>query len=260
MDGAEGSVSVAVLGPFTVTVGGVEVSLPAWRSRQARTLVKVLAAHRGRVVTRARLCDLLWPDDDPNRTGHRLSVLLATVRGVLDPAKAWSPDRFIAADQFGLRLDLTAVILDVDVLLRDAAHASALLESGDEHRAGEVLAHVDALYHGEAFEDETDEWADALREEARAAWVRSVRRLATLQSRGGRGGDALGIFVRLLSIDPYDEQVHQRLVTSLVRAGRHGEARRAFERWHRAMAEIDAPLPDPRVVDRRRRGHGRGPF
>ena len=248
-EGADGSVSVAVLGPFTVTVGGVEVPLPAWRSRQARTLVKVLAAHRGRVVTRARLCDLLWPDDDPARTGHRLSVLLATVRGVLDPAKAWPPDRFVTADQFGVRLDLSAVALDADVLLRDAAHASALLESGDEHRAREVLAHVDALYRGEAFEDETDEWADALREETRAAWVRSVRRLATLQSRGGRGGDALGILVRLLSIDPYDEQVHRRLVTTLMRAGRYGEARRAFERWRRAMAEIDAPLPDPHLVE-----------
>ena len=62
-------VSVAVLGPFTVTVEGAEVPLPAWRSRQARTLVKILAAHRGRVVTRARLCDLLWPDDDPATHG-----------------------------------------------------------------------------------------------------------------------------------------------------------------------------------------------
>ncbi len=247
-DGAEGTVAVAVLGPFTVTVAGTEVPLPAWRSRQARTLVKILAAHRGRVVTRARLCDLLWPDDDPARTGHRLSVLLATVRGVLDPAKAWPPDRFVAADQFGVRLDLSTVVLDADLLLRDADHATALLDSHDDERAREVLTHVDALYRGEAFEDESDEWAGPLREEVRAAWVRSVRRLATLRSREGRGAEALGIFVRLLSIDPYDEQVHRHLVTMLVRAGRHGEARRAFERWHDAMAEIDAPLPDRRVV------------
>ena len=86
--------------------------LPAWRSKQARTLVKILAAYRGRVVTRARLCDLLWPDDEPARTGHRLSVLLATVRGVLDPAKAWPPDHYIDADSSGLRLDLGAVVLD----------------------------------------------------------------------------------------------------------------------------------------------------
>ena len=247
-DGQGGKVSIAVLGPFTVTVEGAEVPLPAWRSRQARTLVKILAAHRGRVVTRARLCDLLWPDDDPARTGHRLSVLLATVRGVLDPGRAWPADRYLTADQSGVRLDLGAVVLDADVLLRDAAHASALLESGDSGRAREVLSHVDELYRGEAFEDECEEWADGLREEVRAAWARSVRRLATLQSRGGRGGDALGILARLLAVDPYDEQVHRRLVAGLVRAGRHGEARRAFDRWCRAMREIDAPPPDPRAV------------
>ena len=75
-----------------------------------------------------------------------------------------------------------------------------------------------------------------------------MRRLANLQLREGRGPEALGLFARLLSIDPYDEQVHRRLVTSLVRAGRHGEARRAFERWRQAMAEIDAPLPEPGVL------------
>jgi DNA-binding SARP family transcriptional activator len=248
-DGLGGIVTVAVLGPFSVTVDGEEVPLQAWRSRQARTLVKILAAHRGRVVTRDRLCDLLWPDDDPARTGHRLSVLLATVRGVLDPAKAWPADRYIAADQCGLRLDLRSVVLDAEMLLRDAAHASALIERGDAGRAREVLAHVDELYRGEAFEDELEDWATGLREEVRAAWGRSVRRLANLQLREGRGPEALGLFARLLTVDPYDEQVHRRLVTGLVRAGRHGEARRAFDRWCRAMQDIDAPLPDPRDVD-----------
>ena len=73
--------------------------------------------------------------------------------------------------------------------------------------------------------------------------------MPSLQSRDGRGAEALGIFVRLLAVDPYDEQMHRRLVTGLVRAGRHGEARRAFDRWCQAMQEIDAPLPDPRAVE-----------
>jgi hypothetical protein len=34
-----------------------------------------------------------------------------------------------------------------------------------------------------------------------------------------------------------------------VRAGRHGEARRAFERWRLAMRDIDAPAPDPRLLE-----------
>ena len=77
-------VAIGVLGGFTVSVNGQPVPLTAWRSRQARTLVKILAARRGRPLTRAYVCELLWPDDDPLKTGHRLSVLLTTVRGVLD--------------------------------------------------------------------------------------------------------------------------------------------------------------------------------
>ena len=241
----DGRITVSVLGPFTVGVQGHPVALPQWRSKQARTFVKILAAQRGRVVTRERLCDLLWPDDDPARTGHRLSVLLTTVRGVLDPSKAWPPDRYVVADQHGLRLALDTVVLDADLLLREAAHAVALLDAGDRERALEVLTHVDTLYRGEAFDDETEEWADGLREEVRAAWIASARRLAALRSREGRGVEALGILVRLLGVDPYDEQVHRRLVTELARAGRHGEARRAFQRWCRAMHEIDASPPDP---------------
>ena len=39
------------------------------------------------------------------------------------------------------------------------------------------------------------------------------------------------------------------LVAVLVRARRHGEARRAFERWSRAMAEVGAEAPDPDALE-----------
>jgi DNA-binding SARP family transcriptional activator len=52
----------------------------------------------------------------------------------------------------------------------------------------------------------------------------------------------------MLVADSYDEPAHRALVEVLVRAGRHGEARRAFDRWVGAMRSIDAPLPDPGVL------------
>ena len=222
---APGVVQVAILGSFAVTVDGREVPLPAWRSKQARTLVKILAGHRGRAVTRDRLCDLLWPDDDPARTGHRLSVLLATVRTVLDPAKAWPPDRYIVADGGwtaaeprrgrGRRRDAAARGRARGRAARGAVSPCRPARCWRGRRAAGSAA--------SAFADETDEWADGLREEVRAAWGRSMRRLANRQLRAGRGPEALGIFARLLAVDPYDEQIHRRLVTSLVGgAGRHG--------------------------------------
>ncbi len=239
------SISIAVLGRFEVTVGGQPVPLQAWKSRQARTLVKILAGRRGRPVARAHLCELLWPDDDPVKTSHRLSVLLTTVRTVLDPAKSWPADHFVASDTRGVWLDLRRVSIDADELLADAEHGATLLTEGQDAAATDILASVDSHYRGEAFEDEPyEEWAESLREETRAAWLRSLRHLATLATKDGRSNDASAILVRLLSVDPYDERVHRGLVRNLVRAGRHGEARRAFDRWTDAMTAVDAPRPD----------------
>ena len=245
-------VQVEVLGGFRVSVEDEEVPVTAWRSRQARTLVKILAGRRGRPVTRAWLCETLWPDDDPAKTGHRLSVLLATVRGVLDPAKRWPTDRFVAADLTGVWLDLRHVALDAETLVRDAEVAAILMDEGEVERAAEILADINARYRGDAFEDEPgEEWADGVREEVRAAWQRSVRRLAAIARRSGRVGDAQTLLVRLLVADPYDEKIHALLVKSLVGAGRRGEARRAFERWRSAMREIGAPPPDPAFLGAR---------
>ncbi|WP_088283396.1 BTAD domain-containing putative transcriptional regulator [Kineosporia sp. A_224] len=245
---------VQVLGGFEVRAAGRPVPFAAWRSRQARTLVKVLVARRGRPVPRGEICELLWPDDDPQRTAHRLSVLLSVVRGVLDPAKAWPPDRYVRADTLGLSLDLSYVVVDAEELLRDAAHAEEVLADGDDERARDLLAEVDALYRGDAFDDEPYEaWADGLREEVRAAWLRSLRRHATLCRRAGEVDAAVADLVRLLAADAYDESAHHALVRTLVAAGRHGEARRAFDRWTHAMEHIDAPTPSSDVLAARPR-------
>ncbi|HEX6148194.1 tetratricopeptide repeat protein [Nocardioides sp.] len=247
-------VAISVLGGFQVAVEGAEVPLPAWRSRQARTLVKILAGRRGRPVTRDWLREALWPDDDPSKTGHRLSVLLTTVRGVLDPERRWPNDRFVGADPSGVWLELGSVTLDLDVLVRDAEVAARLMDSGETDRAAEILADIDARFQGEPFDDEPgEEWADAAREEVRAAWQRSVRRLAALRRKAGRVGDYQGLLVRLLAADRYDDTSHRLLVASLVDSGRHGEARRAFSRWTEAMREIGAPGPDPTILERRPR-------
>ncbi len=259
-EGSPATVAVAVLGVFRVSVGGAEVPLAAWRSKQARTLVKILAARRGRPATREWLREALWPDDDPARTGHRLSVLLATVRTVLDPRRQWPVDRYVAADLTGVWLDVRHVSLDADLVIRDADHAARLLAAADSEddpsaaslavsRACALLSDLDRRYTGEAFEDEPSQpWADGLREEARAAWLQSLRRLANRRGAQGRTGEAETLLIRLLAADPHDERVHRMLVRTLLRAGRHGEARRAFDRWTQAMVELGAPPPDPSVL------------
>jgi DNA-binding SARP family transcriptional activator len=248
-EGTAATVQVRVLGRFEVLVAGRPVPLPAWRSRQARTLLKILVARRGRPVPRTELCELLWPDDEPQRTAHRLSVLLSVVRTVLDPMRLWAPDHYLAADLTGVSLDVSRVTVDVEDLLRDTAHGMQLAREGDPAQAREILAEVDAAYRGNAFDDEPyEDWADGLREQARSVWLRALRELADLGRSARDPEQAVTCLVRLLAADPFDESAHHALVRVLVEAGRYGEARRTFDRWAAAMRSIDAPPPDPGVL------------
>jgi DNA-binding SARP family transcriptional activator len=248
-DSSAAPVRIQVLGKFQVLVAGKPVPLTAWRSRQARSLLKILVARRGSPVARPELSGLLWPDDDAERTGHRLSVLLSIVRTALDPARLWPTDHHIRADVAGISLDIEHVGIDVEDLMRDAQHASELARSGQTERAREILAEVDTAYTGDAYSDEPyEDWAQGLREEARAVWLRALRSLADLSRRAGDFDQAVTSLVRLLAADAYDEPAHRSLVAVLVLAGRHGEARRAFDRWTQAMRSIDAPVPDPGVL------------
>jgi DNA-binding SARP family transcriptional activator/tetratricopeptide (TPR) repeat protein len=250
-DGATAPLQVRVLGGFEVLVGGRPVPFTAWRSKQARTLIKILVARRGRPILRAELSELLWPDNDPSRTAHRLSVLLSVVRTVLDPQHLWPVDHYLRADPFGLSLDLAHISVDAEGLLQDAGHARRLVSDGATTQARQILLDVAQLYRGTAFEEEpTEAWASGLREEVRAVWLRSLRDLADLSRTSGDLRQAATFLIQLLGEDRYDEDAHHSLVRIMVRSGRHGEARRAFDRWSEAMLEIDAPPPDPCVLGR----------
>ena len=249
LSGSTAAVRIRVLGGFDVLVDGRPVPLAAWRSRQARSLVKILVARRGRPAPRPELRELLWPDEDQHRTAHRLSVLLSAVRAVLDPGRRRPADHYVRADLTGIWLATGNVAVDALELIRDAAHADRLHRSGRDADAREMLTHVDQLYRGDAFVEEPyEEWADGLREEARAIRLGALRELARLHRRAGEPERAVDPLVRLLGTDPYDEAAHRELVEVLVAGGRHGEARRAFDRWHKAMRALDAPAPSRLVL------------
>ena len=244
-DGPAAEVGVQALGRFEVRVGGEPVPPSRWQSRKARDLLRILVARRGRPVPREELCELLWPGDDPARTGHRLSVLLSIVRGVLDPAKARAADHYLVADQASIALDVTRVRVDVEDFLSYVARAARLLDAGDAAEARELLVTIDRQHTADAFDDEPyANWSGPLREQTRTAYLSMLRMLARVCGPGTSADAGAGYLLRLLERDPYDEPAHRSLVRRLVRAGRHGEARRAFHRYGEAMREIGVRPPD----------------
>jgi DNA-binding SARP family transcriptional activator len=218
--------------------GGL-VPLTAWQSKKARTLLKILVARRGRSTARDFLMEALWPDESPEVVTRRLSVALATLRAVLDPDKRHPPDRFVVGDRDAVRLDLANLPVDVEEFLGAAAGALASYGQHEDREARAELAHAESLYTGDFLdEDPYEDWATPLRDEARTTYVSVVRALAALADASGQLDDALRYHRRVLERDAWDEGAHLALVSTLERAGRHGEARRCYRVYASRMEEI----------------------
>jgi DNA-binding SARP family transcriptional activator len=238
-------VLVRTLGRFEVQIAGCAVPPAAWQSRRARELLRILVSRRGRPVPRAELCELLWADDDPARTAHRLSVLLSIVRGVLDPDRVVSADHYLVTDAASVALDVTHLRVDVLEFLGAVAHGRYLLHRGAGAEARTVLTAAVDDYRADVFEDEPYvDWAGPLREQARAAYISALRLLADHHQATRAVAAAVDCLLRLLEKDPYDEPAHRALVRTLVAGGQHGEARRALARYREAMRAIGVRPPD----------------
>jgi DNA-binding SARP family transcriptional activator len=225
---APGLVAIRTLGMFRVERDGEPIGRREWQSKKARQLLKMLIARRGWPVHREELIEHLWPDETGKNLGNRLAVAVSTVRSVLDPEKSHPADHYVVGDEDTLRLDLRHVDVDVEWFLATARRA---LRDG-----GSATPEALATYRGDFLpEDLYEDWANPLREEARAAY------LALLKSRAECAAtveETVSAHLRVLENDPWDETSHQALIKALADAGRHGEARRAARRYRSRMAEI----------------------
>jgi DNA-binding SARP family transcriptional activator len=240
------SIAIRALGAFQVYRDGQPVPTTAWRSKKARDLLKVLVSRRGRPVSREQVMELLWPEVDSVRAASRLSVLLSTVRNVLQPDRRRAGAGLVVADRSVVWLNLDQVDVDVEHFLAAAEDALHAHEQG-RHDAVARLAAAEAQYGGDFLEDDPyQDWP--VREQARASYLAVLRALARQLQKAGDTDRAVRYTLRLLEHDPYDEEAHLGLIRTLLGAGRRGEARRRYGIYEERMRDlaVDArPFPAP---------------
>ncbi|MFF0146569.1 AfsR/SARP family transcriptional regulator [Amycolatopsis sulphurea] len=236
------TVEIHALGVFRVTRNGLAVPRTAWQSRKARDLVKILVS-RCRPVSRDQLMEMLWPDVDPGKSSNRLSVLLSTVRQVLQPVK--DGPQPLLTDGTSVWLDANLVSIDVAEFRKIAARAVEAYRRGRPD-AVDRMYRAAGLYTGDFLEDDPyADWAQHTVEELRALHQAVLRALIQHCQACGDVDEVVRHTLRLFADDPYDEQAHLNLIKVLLTAGRIGEARRRHDIYRRYMTEIGV---EPRAM------------
>lgn len=241
------TVTVHALGVFRVTRNGAAVARAAWQSRKARDLLKILVS-RSRPVPRDQLMEHLWPDVDPGKSGNRLSVLLSTVRDVLQPVEGGPQP--LTTDGTAVWLDPTLVSIDVEEFRKVATRALEAHRSNHPD-AVDRLCTAAGLYTGDFLEDDPyADWAQHVTEELRALHQAVLRALIHHRQTRGEIDEVVRHTLRLFEDDPYDERAHLNLINVLLAADRIGEAHRRYEIYRRHMTEMGVEphdMPAPRA-------------
>ena len=227
--------SIYCMGGFKVYRGSTPVRDVEWKSKRAKTLVKLLVAHEGQKLAREQAMDLLWPET-AGKDGAMFNAMLHRVRRVLEPGV--SRDIFCIyreGDSVGLNRDL--VWTDVGQFRAHLDRAARLKSQNNDRELLQEYESALALYQGDFLsQDLYSEWSTDVRDGLRASYLRVLEEAGALADSTGDRDKALQFFERMFLTEPSSERACRWLMARYHSLGKRGDAVRTYERCERALS------------------------
>jgi ATP/maltotriose-dependent transcriptional regulator MalT/DNA-binding SARP family transcriptional activator len=246
---ANPGVRIYCLGEFRVIRNGVVINDGEWKSRLAKTLVKLLAVRGGQKLTRDEVAETLWPDADAARKPLLLNSLLHRTRKVLEPdGPATRGDSCVIQNGGLLTLNPRKVWTDVHEFSTLHAAARQKRASRDQD-TGKTLALYDqafGLYQGDILPgDLFHDWAQGHREHIRKIHSEMLTHAASLTEAQEDRNRTFTYYERMFSLDPCNEMACRWLMAWHLAEGQRSDAVRLFERCQLALRkELDIEPDD----------------
>lgn len=143
---------IGVFGGITISLGDELVPESAWRRKQAKVLLAILALTPGHLMQRHEIISALWPDVDLARGREYLYTVLSSLRTSLGQTS--SSNQYILGEMGQIRLDSAIVSCDVDEF-ESIARRIVTRGTGDEEIVSLCLS-LESLYAGGSFVPASD--------------------------------------------------------------------------------------------------------
>ncbi len=230
---------VHFFGEFRVWRGKVELTPQLTHLGKPKTLLKVLAAHPGRIFTSDELAEWLWPKMSADAAAVNVRKRVSELRQVLEPTlKRGTQSHYILSKReagytFNPQL---ACEMDTTQCKQRYEEAQRLMQAGQFSLAVRECEATLALMQGEFLaEDRYAEWALALRQEWDERFLDILDWLAESHARLGQYGAALSVCQRALQKNPTRENFYRRLMLYHYQKGDTGESLRVYQTCARML-------------------------
>ena len=210
---------VRFFGEFEAVAGGVPVPV---RGAKQRTVLALLALHRGKPVSADLLIDALWGDRQVANPVNALQAQIGQLRRTLGATA-------IVTSDAGYALDIGPDDLDAARFEQLVAKGRRLLEEGEMALASTALGEALQLRRGEPLtEFAYAGFADAERAHLAEVTLVAIETRVEADLALGRHGELAAELEALCREHPLRERLWELLMLALYRAGRQAEALRAY--------------------------------
>jgi DNA-binding SARP family transcriptional activator/tetratricopeptide (TPR) repeat protein len=231
-----------ILGPLEARVGGRKLPLGGVKQR---SLLAMLLLHAGEPVSSDRLIEALWPGARRRDSAKALTMAVARLRRVLEPAAAGDGYGVVVTRPPGYELRIGPDAFDLRRFERLLARARS---ARDPATAARTLREALALWRGRPLADLAYE-PFCQSEIARLEELRLVAvedRVDADLALGG-GAELVAELEALVDEHPLRERLRGQLLVAFYRSGRQADALEAYQSARRVLVDELGIEPGPRL-------------
>ncbi len=224
----------AILGPLRLTRSGAVVALGG---RQQRAILARLLVAGAAGVSVEQLADMLWSERPPRGFVTTIQTYVFHLRKLLEPGRGrGSPGEVLVTENGRYRLAIAPDAVDVEQFKRAADAGQQLLAAGVAAAAASELRRGLALWRGDVLSDLADfEFVAPFAARLDEQRLTAIEAAIDCELLAGHEAAVIGELDELLALHPLREQLYERQMLALYRAGRQSEALNSYDRLRRQL-------------------------
>ncbi|MGB7539564.1 MAG: BTAD domain-containing putative transcriptional regulator [Anaerolineales bacterium] len=236
------ALTVKALGSLEITWSGSAIPRAAWTSQKTKEVFLYLVDRSP--AAREDLLSVFWPEMPSGRALANLYQTLYRIR------RAIGSDILLLRDQICRFAENVTVVYDVSAFEKSAREAIARPVTDRKRLTG--LEKAAALFRGEYLKDVPVDWASQRREEINRLFLTVIRDAADECLALCRNEEARAYAARGLEVDPFRDDLHQRMLKILAAMGRKHEVVDHYQKYVFLLRNdlgLDPPLETRALYD-----------
>ncbi len=222
-----GSFSVSVYGKALKTING----------RKVVTLLAYLLYHHNKPVHREILMSTFWPNSCPSSARNSLNSGIYSIRKAFQPLLG-DQDLLIYQNECYVINPNLQVVNDVEQFTKFWNKGRELDLTRGLENAVDAYSKAVEWYAGDFLEEiPYDNWCESIRDNLRESYLSALNRLSLFFFEKGVYPLTINICKRILDIDPFLEEIHQRLMICYDRTGARNKAIRQYYQCQAILKE-----------------------